>query len=550
MFLALVRETMASNLVANVTVTGNVVVQGINTSVQFMNASGSSNLITLVYSQPISSCSLGQRHGVFLLNDKTARATGDNSSGGLGDNTTTLRTTIVSMVAVSTAVAIAAGNYNTMIVMSSGEVYGTGRNTSVQLGDGTNVNKSTIVPMIGITSGIAVDTDAHTLVLLKDGTVMGCGNGGNGRLGTGLTINQTTAVPMLNVSTAAGVAIGGSHSLVLLKDGSVYGVGVNTSGQLGDKTKTSKLTVVQMLGISTAVQVSGGVAHSAILLKDGRVFTVGSNQYGQLGVGGTTSTYSTVVQVLGISTAVCVSCRAGESTHIVLNDGTAYAVGRNRYGNLGDNSITDRSTIVQVIGVTNAIAVSGTDSGAFYLLSDGKVLGVGLNYYGELGISTTLRTTYSTVVAVIGITSAVVVNNPQEGVILNTGSLGIGIIPTTSYQLDLSTDGARKAATSTWTTGSDERIKQNIVSANLARCAEIVDALDLKYFKWKDDMSSQDKHSLGWIAQEVQEFFPKSVDVSPAHGIDDFHSLNSDQLIKVLYGAIKHTINEYFPEQQ
>lgn len=540
---------MASNLVADVTVTGNVVVQGINTSVQFMNASGSSNLITLVYSQPISSCSLGARHGVFLLNDKTARATGDNSSGGLGDNTTTLRTTIVSMVAVSTAVAIAAGVYNTMIVMSSGEVYGTGRNTSLQLGDGTNVNKSTIVPMIGITSGIAVDTGSHTLVLLKDGTVMGCGSGAAGQLGTGLTIYQTTAVPMLNVSTAAGVATGTSHSLVLLKDGSVYGVGYNFYGQLGDRTKTNKLTVVKMIGISTAVQVSGGVSHSAILLKDGKVFTVGSNQYGQLGVGGTTSTYSTVVQVLGISTAVCVSCRAADSTLIVLNDGTAYAVGRNRYGNLGDNSITDRSTIVQVIGVTNAIAVSGGD-GAFYLLSDGKVLGVGLNYYGDLGISTTLRTTYSTVVAVIGITSAVVVNNPQEGVILNTGSLGIGLTPTTSYQLDLSTDGARKAATSTWTTGSDERIKQNIVSANLARCAEIVDALDLKYFKWKDDVSSQDKHSLGWIAQEVQEFFPKSVDASPAHGIDDFHNLNSDQLIKVLYGAIKHTINEYFPEQQ
>jgi hypothetical protein len=120
------------------------------------------------------------------------------------------------------------------------------------------------------------------------------------------------------------------------------------------------------------------------------------------------------------------------------------------------------------------------------------------------------------------------------------GSVGLGLTPT-SYQLDLSTDNARKLTTSTWTTVSDARTKINIETANLVRCAEIVDTLNLKYFEWT--LGSEDRHALGWIAQDVAPLFPNSV--SPDS--DGFLMLNSDQLIKVLYGALKQTQLEFFP---
>jgi Chaperone of endosialidase len=119
------------------------------------------------------------------------------------------------------------------------------------------------------------------------------------------------------------------------------------------------------------------------------------------------------------------------------------------------------------------------------------------------------------------------------------GQVGLGLPPTTQ-DLDLSTDLARKLTTSTWATGSDQRIKENIQTANLVRCAEIVDTLDLKYFEWK--FNTEDKHALGWIAQDVQNFFPKSVAFD-----GEYLMLNSDQLVKVLYGALKHTQREFFP---
>jgi hypothetical protein len=130
--------------------------------------------------------------------------------------------------------------------------------------------------------------------------------------------------------------------------------------------------------------------------------------------------------------------------------------------------------------------------------------------------------------------------NPANNIPIFYGKVGLGITPTT-FEIDLNTDLARKLTTSVWTAVSDERIKTNIETANLVQCAEIVDTLDLKYFEWKTP--TIDRHSLGWIAQDVQHIFPKSV-TPDSEGL---LMLNSDQLIKVLYGALKKTQLEFFP---
>jgi hypothetical protein len=124
---------------------------------------------------------------------------------------------------------------------------------------------------------------------------------------------------------------------------------------------------------------------------------------------------------------------------------------------------------------------------------------------------------------------------------LQLSGLNLGPVSNPVFQLELSTDFARKLTTTTWTTSSDERIKSDIETANVARCIEVVQNLDLKYFKWDfpDGAQPVDTHSLGWIAQEVEQFFPRSVQSSEAHGIPDFKNLNSDQLIKVMWGALK-----------
>ncbi len=123
--------------------------------------------------------------------------------------------------------------------------------------------------------------------------------------------------------------------------------------------------------------------------------------------------------------------------------------------------------------------------------------------------------------------------------------LGIGTT-TPGVQLDLTTDGARKLTTTTWSTGSDARIKEDIVDANIDRCYDIVSNIKLKHYRWMDDIANivDDKSQLGWIAQDVEVVFPKAVTTSNAYGLDDFRSLNADQMYKVMYGALSKVIEK------
>ena len=91
---------------------------------------------------------------------------------------------------------------------------------------------------------------------------------------------------------------------------------------------------------------------------------------------------------------------------------------------------------------------------------------------------------------------------------------------------------------------SDARVKGNIENANLDMCAAVVENLPLKRFEWKTPVAhlKTDKKCLGWIAQDVKRVFPKAVNESEEYGFPDFHTLNQDQLIKCMYGALQQAL--------
>jgi hypothetical protein len=125
-----------------------------------------------------------------------------------------------------------------------------------------------------------------------------------------------------------------------------------------------------------------------------------------------------------------------------------------------------------------------------------------------------------------------------------TGSIGLGISP--GYQLDLSTDGARKLTTNTWLTGSDSRVKTDIQPANLEMCIANIKNIPLRRYTWSEEYAPdvRDRRVLGWIAQEVKEVLPKAVSIGNIHGITDFHTLNPDEIYKMMYGAVQYLIQE------
>jgi hypothetical protein len=99
---------------------------------------------------------------------------------------------------------------------------------------------------------------------------------------------------------------------------------------------------------------------------------------------------------------------------------------------------------------------------------------------------------------------------------------------------DISTSGA-------FLTTSDARVKCDIVEADIDACYERVKALPLRQFKWCDGYmpALSNQATLGWIAQEVREVIPQAVSIRPENDIPDFHRLDTDMLIKHMYGCIQ-----------
>ena len=541
---------MSANLVANVTVNGNLLIQGPYANVQYMNATTSNLFVFATGESPLkfTGAAGGRFHTAVVLTNGTVRTFGYNGFASLGVNDTTNRLTPVQVWGISSsAVAVASGRYHNAVLLANGTVRIFGLNNIGQLGVNDTTTRLTPVQVWGISSSATAvaSLDSHTAVLLANGTIRVFGSNDRGQLGVNDTASRLTPVQVWGISSSAtAIACGSGHTAVLLADGTVRTIGRNDQGQLGVNDSTDRSTPVQVWGISSsAIAVACGSLHTAVLLADGTVRTFGYNIYGNLGINDTTNR-STPVQVWGISSSAIAVAGGYQNTVVLLADGTVRMFGFNTQGQLGVNDTTSRLTPVQVWGISSSAETIGC--GWYHtavVLANGTVRTFGRNDQGPLGVNDT--TSRLTPVQVLNISTA----QPAAYYTFNgpifTSNIGLGLTPSINFQLDMSTDGARKLTTSTWTTGSDLRIKTDIQTANLARCAEIVDSLDLKYFKWNiHDVN--DTHSLGWIAQDVKGFFPKSVQTSKDFGLGDFHTLNSDQLIKVLWGALKHTMNEYF----
>lgn len=132
--------------------------------------------------------------------------------------------------------------------------------------------------------------------------------------------------------------------------------------------------------------------------------------------------------------------------------------------------------------------------------------------------------------------------NRTSMVILENGNVGIGLT-NPGYSLTLNSDSAAKPSSTLWTVSSDERLKTNITNANLDICYENVKNIPLKRYTWKDSVYTNeevsDRSKLGWIAQDIEEYIPKAVQKQNMHGYEDCRSLNADQLIASLYGAVQ-----------
>ena len=138
--------------------------------------------------------------------------------------------------------------------------------------------------------------------------------------------------------------------------------------------------------------------------------------------------------------------------------------------------------------------------------------------------------------------------------VYHLGNVGIGT-KTASYPLHVngnmyvSSTAYTGSGQTTWTTVSDRRIKENIVKASYEKCLDNVKNIELYRFNFKNNVvNTNDYNQLGFIAQEVQNVYPKAVEenmIKDKTGeIPDLLSLNTTQINYTLYGAVKELIKK------
>jgi len=303
-------------------------------------------------SSGVSAISAGGWHTCALLNTGGVKCWGYNNDGQLGDGTTTDKNTPVDVTVLSSGVsAISAGEWHTCALLNTGGVKCWGLNSSGQLGDGTTTQRNTPVDVTGLSSGVSAISAgwAHTCALLNTGGVKCWGSNGYGQLGDGTTTQRATPIDVTGLSSGvSAISAGGNHTCALLNTGGVKCWGYNSSGQLGDGTTTQRNTPVNVSGLSSGVSaISTGFAYTCALLNTGGIKCWGYNYYGQLG-DGTTTQRATPMDVTGLSSGVSAISAGFAHTCALLNTGGVKCWGANGYGQLGDGTNIDRLTPVYV----------------------------------------------------------------------------------------------------------------------------------------------------------------------------------------------------------
>jgi len=282
----------------------------------------------------------GPTHSCGVATDNRLFCWGDNSTGQLGDGTTTQRLVPHAVAGGLRFKVVSAGWFFTCGLTTSDKAYCWGENDDGTLGDGgTEVRRLTPSAVSGGRSYRQLRAGAHHVCAVTFGDVAYCW-------------------------------------------------GSNFLGQLGVPTTTgsSNVPVKVVTGGPVFHRIIPGGAHTCALTLDQALYCWGANQAGQVGNGGTAMFVATPTRVGG--TRLFTQVGAGENHTCGVSGGKAYCWGSNTDGALGDGTQTDRHVPTAVIG---GLSFKGTDgSGDFTcgITTGNQAYCWGGNSAGQIGYGT------------------------------------------------------------------------------------------------------------------------------------------------------------------
>jgi len=301
---------------------------------------------------------------------------GNNGYGQLGDNTTISRSSPVQTSSAGTNwkdVQKDNSRGNTTAIKTDNTLWTWGLGSFSLIGDGAQITRTTPTPVgsneASGTTANGVGTDWNKCIRLGsfmngaikiNGSLYLWGTQDNQGQMTQILVNVTTniTIPAAWPAVASNwlqvsMANQGQHMAAIKTDGTLWTWGRNNEGQLGDNSITSKSIPVQTVSGGTDwLQVAAGNINTAAIKLNGTLWTWGSNTDGALGNNGTANTSSPVQTISGGTNWKFVSMGANFSAGI-KTDGTLWTWGKNTQGQLGNNTIINRSSPIQTIAGGN-----------------------------------------------------------------------------------------------------------------------------------------------------------------------------------------------------
>jgi alpha-tubulin suppressor-like RCC1 family protein len=338
---------------------------------------------------------------------------GDNQQGQLGNNNQIGRSSPVQTVSggtnwkqVSGLMGVAAG------IKTDGALWMWGNGTRGSLGDNTTISKSSPVQTVAagtnwnqVAVGGVENNFAFAASIKTSGELWTWGtNAYYGVLGDNTLINRSSPIQTIAAGTNWRQVAAGSSSVYCIKtDGTLWTWGQNNHGQLGDNTTVDKSSPIQTVAGGTDwKQVAAAIIYSAAAIKtDGTLWTWGRNNYGQLG-NNTSNNRSSPIQTVAGGTNWRQVAGGRRYFAAVKTDNTLWSWGNNNYGQLGDNTVVERSSPVQTVASgRNWQQVSCGDTTAGATKTDGTLWLWGSGTNGALANNTAGSTRVSSPVQTV-----------------------------------------------------------------------------------------------------------------------------------------------------
>ncbi len=359
----------------------------------------------------ITAVAAGNSHTMVLKNDGTVWTWGNNTYGQLGDGTISNSSTPAQVAVLTDVIAIASGAYHSLAKQSDGTIWAWGYNTEGEIGDGSTNNRTAPViaadtqppsqlsltgtlseTTISLTWSASTDNVGVTgYAIYRDGTIIGTTT--DTSYTDNLTLGQTFSY-VVKAFDAAGNESEASNSVVNEHNAPSIPTGLTVAAK---SVKTVSLTWeastddVGLVGYEiyrdgTKVGTTPSTDYTDSELAPNTTYNYMLKAYD---VAGNISESSTSVEVTTDELVIQVSSLAGGNNHsMTIKEGTVWTWGYNNYGQLGDGTNTNRTTAVQVPGLSGFKAVSGGFYHSLALKDDGTIWAWGYGGYGQLGDGT------------------------------------------------------------------------------------------------------------------------------------------------------------------